>query len=89
MSHLLVDAEGFVLKVKILSAKIMDYEGIKMLLGRAEERFPYLSHLWLDAGSTAERTRAQTGCRRAWVGAWISSSARESPPRKRCSDGLR
>jgi hypothetical protein len=35
----------------------MDYEGIKTLLRKADERFPRLSHLWLDALATAERTR--------------------------------
>jgi hypothetical protein len=29
---------------------VMDYEGIKTLLHRAEERFPRLRHLWVDAG---------------------------------------
>jgi putative transposase len=48
--HLLVDAEGFVLKVKVHSAKVMDYEGIKPLLRRAGTQFPHLSHLWLDGG---------------------------------------
>ena len=43
--HLLVDTEGFVLEVKVHSAKVMDYEGIKTLLGRANERFPRLRHL--------------------------------------------
>jgi putative transposase len=52
--HLLVDTEGFVLKVKIHSAKVMDYEGIKTLLHRAQERFPRLSHLWLEAGYRGE-----------------------------------
>ena len=52
--HLLVDTEGFVLKAKIHSAKVMDYEGIKTLLHRAEEQFPHLSHLWLDAGYRGE-----------------------------------
>jgi putative transposase len=52
--HLLVDTEGFVLKAKIQSAKVMDYEGTKTLLHRAEERFPRLSHLWLDAGYRGE-----------------------------------
>ena len=28
----------------------MDYEGIKTLLRKADERFPRLRHLWLDAG---------------------------------------
>ena len=32
----------------------MDNEGIKTLLRRAEERFPRLSHLWLDAGYRGE-----------------------------------
>jgi putative transposase len=53
--HLLVDTEGFVLKAKVHSAKVMDYEGIKTLLRRVNERFPRLRfprlrHLWLDAG---------------------------------------
>jgi putative transposase len=52
--HLLVDTEGFVLRAKVHSAKVMDYEGIKTLLHRAQERFPRLSHLWLDAGYRAE-----------------------------------
>ena len=43
-----------VLSVKVHSAKVMDYEGIKMLLHRAQERFPRLSHLWLDAGYRGE-----------------------------------
>ena len=43
--HLLVDTEGLVLKVKLHSAKIMDHEGIKPLLQRADARFPRLKHL--------------------------------------------
>jgi hypothetical protein len=45
-----VDTEGFVLKAKVHSAKVMDYEGIKALLDRAKGLFPRLSHLWMDAG---------------------------------------
>jgi len=52
--HLLVDTEGFVLKVKVHSAKVMDYEVIKSLLERAGERFPRLSHLWLDSAYRGE-----------------------------------
>ena len=52
--HLLVDTEGFVLKAKIHSAKLMDYEGIKKLLQHAGETFPRLKHLWLDAGYRGE-----------------------------------
>jgi putative transposase len=52
--HLLVDTEGLVLKAKVHIAKVMDYEGIKTLLRKADERFPRLSHLWLDAGYRGE-----------------------------------
>ena len=52
--HLLVDTEGFVLKAKVHSAKVMDYEGIKTLLRQANEQFPRLSQLWLDAGYRGE-----------------------------------
>ena len=37
-------------KVKVHSAKLMDYQGIKTLLQWSSEKFPRLSHLWLDAG---------------------------------------
>ena len=52
--HILVDTEGFVLMAKVHSAKVMDYEGIKTLLHRANEEFPRLRHLWLDAGYCGE-----------------------------------
>jgi putative transposase len=52
--HLLVDTEGLVLKAKVHSAKVMDYEGIKILLKGADELFPRLSHLWLDGGYRGE-----------------------------------
>jgi putative transposase len=52
--HLLVDTQGLVLKAKVHSAKVMDYEGIKTLLREADETFPRLRHLWLDAGYRGE-----------------------------------
>jgi putative transposase len=52
--HLLVDTEGFVLKAKVHSAKVMDYEGIKVLLECAGEQFLRLKHLWLDAAYRGE-----------------------------------
>ena len=52
--HILVDTEGLVLKAKVHSAKVLDQVGIKTLLRRADERFPRLSHLWLDAGYRGE-----------------------------------
>lgn len=48
--HILVDTEGFLLKAKVHSAKVFDRDGIKPLLEDANELFPRLSHLWLDAG---------------------------------------
>jgi len=52
--HLLVDTEDFVLKANIHSAKLIDQEGIQLLLEHAGETFPRLSHLWLDAGYRGE-----------------------------------
>jgi transposase len=52
--HLLVDTQGLVLTAKVHSAKIMDWDGIKMLLAQADVEFPRLSHLWLDAGYKGE-----------------------------------
>src|SRR5215203_1100334 len=48
--HLLVDTEGLVLKAKVHSAKVPDQDGIKLVLETAHDRFPHLSHLWVDAG---------------------------------------
>jgi putative transposase len=52
--HLLVDTEGFVLRAKIHSAKVMDWDGIKTLLRQADAQFPRLEHLWVDAGYRGE-----------------------------------
>jgi putative transposase len=48
--HLLVDTQGLVLKAKAHAANVFDRDGIKPLMGRVENWFPRLSHLWLDAG---------------------------------------
>ena len=52
--HLLVDTQGLVLKAKVHSAKVQDREGIKILLALAPVYLPRLSHLWMDAGYTAQ-----------------------------------
>ena len=59
--HILVDTQGLVLKAKVHSAKVMDYEGIKTLLKDADQAFPRLSHLWLDGGYPVEMTKPRTG----------------------------
>jgi putative transposase len=43
--HLLVDTEGYVLRAKVHSAKVMDWDGIKTLLRQADTQFPRLKHL--------------------------------------------
>src|SRR5919199_2473005 len=52
--HLLVDTQGLVLKAKVHSASVMDFEGIKTLLRRADVEFPRLKHLWLDSAYRGE-----------------------------------
>jgi putative transposase len=39
-----------VLNAKVHSAKVPDQDGIKLVLKTTRERFPRLSHLWVDAG---------------------------------------
>ena len=56
--HLLVDTKGLLLKAKVHSAKVMDYEGIKTLLDGADQAFPRLLHLWVDAGYRGENKGA-------------------------------
>jgi len=76
--HLLVDTEGFVLKARVHSAKVMDYEGIKALLERADEAFPrLLRHVWLDGGYRGEGKGAD------WVRKTLGWSAElvERPPK--------
>ena len=48
--HLLVDTQGFVLKVKVLAANTADQEGAKQLLQCIQPQFPRLQHLWVDGG---------------------------------------
>lgn len=57
--HILVDTEGFLLKAKVHAANIMDRDGIKLLLEGVRERFPRLSHLWLDAGYNGKQRQGQ------------------------------
>ena len=82
--HLLVDTEGFVLKAKIHSAKVMDWDGIKTLLRQADTQFPRLKHLWVDAGYRGEDRGKDWVGRRHSDGAWISSNAPASLLQRKC-----
>jgi putative transposase len=48
--HLLVDTEGLVLKAKVMSAKVPEQDGLRLLLQSARSGLSRLKHLWLDAG---------------------------------------
>jgi transposase len=49
--HILVDTQGFLLKVLVHSAGIHDRDGGQMLLEMGiAEQFPRLRHLWVDLG---------------------------------------
>ena len=43
-----MDTEGFMLKAKVHSAKLMNYEGIEKPLQHAGGTCPRLKHLWLE-----------------------------------------
>jgi putative transposase len=67
--HLLVDTQGLVLEARVHSAKVTDWEGIKLLLeSSSSDRLPRLSHLcgWMRA--TPAKTRAQAGWKGRWAG---------------------
>ena len=59
--HILVDTEGFVLRAKVHSAKVMDYEGItrRCCIEHRSDSLAFLIYGWTRA--TEERTRARTG----------------------------
>jgi putative transposase len=80
--HLLVDTEGFVLRAKVHSAKVMDYEGIKMLLEHAGEAFPRLKHLWLDGGYMGEDKGADWVEKTLGWNVEIVSRPRKSAPKE-------
>jgi putative transposase len=79
-----VDTEGFVLRAKVMSAKVMDYEGIKTLLHGAQDWFPRLWHLWLDAGYRGEDKGADWGEKSLGWSVDLVERPRKPFPRKRC-----
>jgi hypothetical protein len=66
---LLVDTEGFVLRAKVHSAKVMDSEkeSRRCCIERRNDFLAFVICGWTRA--TEERTRARTGSKRRWVGA--------------------
>jgi putative transposase len=48
--HILVDTQGFLLKVQVQAASVQESEGGQALLQTAQAQFPRVSHLWADGG---------------------------------------
>jgi len=75
--HLLVDTQGLVLEARVHNANVTDREGIKLLLEPSStDRFPRLSHLWLDASYTGQERGA------GWVErtlGWTAETVRHPP----------
>jgi putative transposase len=75
--HLLVDTQGLVIEAGVHSAKVVDRDGIKLLLEPSlSDRLPRLCHLWLDAGYTGQERGA------GWVESilgWSTEIVRHPP----------
>jgi NAD(P)-dependent dehydrogenase (short-subunit alcohol dehydrogenase family) len=75
--HLTFLEEGHMAdEAKVHAADVMDREGIKSLLGRVRDRFPRLSHLWVNAGYNGQDKGAD------WVVkalGWTAEIARHPP----------
>jgi putative transposase len=62
--HTLVDTQGWVLAVLVLSAAIQDRDGAKLLLDKVKTHFPRLTLIWADgsyAGRLIEWVRQRCG----------------------------
>ena len=73
------------LKARVHSANLLDQEGIKMLLRRADRLFPRLCQLWLDVGYRGEDKGADY-----WVRKTLGWSVEivERPKKKPAPDGV-
>ena len=63
---------------KIYSAKVMNWDGLKTLLQRADEHFPRLKHLWVDAGYRGEY-KGRESRKRRWKVQSVSLARKPSP----------
>ena len=64
--HLLVDTQGLVLAVMVMTAAIQDRDGAKLLLSKIKDLLPRLRLIWADGG--------YTGALIGWaqsVGGWV------------------
>jgi transposase len=66
------------------SANTMDWDGIKLLLERAEIEFPRLSHLWLDAGYRGEnKGKDWVEKTLGWSVELVERARKSMPPKRR------
>jgi putative transposase len=80
--HLLVDTEGFVLKVVVHPANLHDRFGAKLVLGALGTAFPRLRHIWADqgyAGVLGEWSREELGIDLEVVYPWWRQLQRYAP----------
>jgi putative transposase len=54
--HLLVEAQGPVLRAKVHTAALQDRAAVPLLLDGAAEQFPRIEHVWVDQGYTGTGT---------------------------------
>lgn len=62
--QILVDTQGFLLKVDVEAASLSDTQGGQQLLAKAAAQFPRLQHVWTDSGyklTFAEWVRKELG----------------------------
>jgi putative transposase len=55
--HILVDTEGFLLKVVVHAANLPDRAGGRLVLDALGETYPRLRHIWADQGYTGTLVR--------------------------------
>lgn len=53
--HVLVDTEGFPLRIVVHSAGIQDRDGAALVLDKIRQRFNWLELVWADGGYNARR----------------------------------
>ena len=75
--HLLVEAQGLVLRAKVHTAALQDRAAVRLLLAGADEQFARVRHVWVDQG--------YTGTGRAWIAGQLGWSVGvvRHPPKPR------
>jgi transposase len=78
--HVLVDAQGLLLRVRVGSAAVADRAGVPVLLAGADRAFPRLRLVWADQGDT--------GAGAAWIAEHPGWAVELTPRRHRGGDWI-